>query len=150
MSRSESLTSNSNNDLGQDHSKTSNDKSSTPLFVYDGGCPFCRYFAELSELHSGIQGLKICDGRSDQQLRRKLSGLGCDLRNGAVLMVGDELFHGAAAIQWLSARMQPSSELLAVLGTLMKSQKQSRIIYPFLLAARRLALAIKGLPLDPD
>jgi predicted DCC family thiol-disulfide oxidoreductase YuxK len=137
-------------DLVNEHSLSSNQKIPTPLFVYDGGCPFCRYFAELSELHSGIQGLKICDGRSDHQLRRKLSGLGCDLRNGAVLMVGDELFHGAAAIQWLSARMQPSSELLAVLGTLMKSQKQSRIIYPFLLAARRLALAIKGLPLDPD
>ena len=144
------MTSNPVDDLGNEHSLSSNQKIPTPLFVYDGGCPFCRYFAELSELHSGIQGLNICDGRSDHQLRRKLSGLGCDLRNGAVLMVGDEIFHGAAAIQWLSTRMQPSSELLAVLGTLMKPEKQSQFIYPFLLAARRLALAIKGLPLDPD
>ena len=28
-----------------------------PVLVFDGGCPFCRHFAELAELRSGIPGL---------------------------------------------------------------------------------------------
>ena len=37
----------------------------TAVLVFDGGCPFCRHFAELSELRSGIAGLEIRDGRAD-------------------------------------------------------------------------------------
>ena len=44
----------------------------TLALVYDGGCPFCRHFAELSELRSGIAGLEIRDGRADAELRRRL------------------------------------------------------------------------------
>ena len=43
-----------------------------PVLVFDGGCPFCRHFAELAELRSGIPNLAIRDGRSDHELRRQL------------------------------------------------------------------------------
>lgn len=121
-----------------------------PLLVFDGGCLFCRHFAELSELRSGIAGLQIRDGRSDHALRQQLSQSGYPLRDGAVLLVGDQVLHGAAAIQWLCARMTPSAALLQLLRPLLATPERARGVYPLLLLARRLALAVRGLPADPD
>lgn len=121
-----------------------------PVLVFDGGCVFCRHFAELSELRSGIAGLQIRDGRSDHALRQQLSQRGYPLRDGAVLLVGDQVLHGAAAIQWLCERMTPSDTLLQLLRPLLATPERARGFYPLLLLARRLALAVRGLPVDPD
>jgi len=124
--------------------------ATAPVLVFDGGCLFCRHFASLSELRGGIPGLLIRDGRADGPLRRDLERRGLKLRDGAVLMVGDQLLHGSEAIQWLCSRMTPSDALLALLAALLASPGRARRLYPLLLLARRGALALRGLPLDPD
>lgn len=121
-----------------------------PILVYDGGCPFCRHFAEFSELRGGIPDLKIRDGRSDGPLRQALNARGCPIREGAVLIHGDELLHGAAAIQWICARLEPSAGLLKLLGVVFTDSGRASRLYPLLLLARRLALGLKGVPVDPD
>lgn len=120
------------------------------MLVFDGGCPFCRHFAELSELRSGIPGLQIRDGRSDQALRATLASQGFSLRDGAMLLDGERVLHGAEAIQWLCARMEPSAALLRLLAPLLAAPRRARRVYPLLLLARRAALAVRGLPVDPD
>lgn len=121
-----------------------------PLLVFDGGCPFCRHFAELSELRSGIPDLRLCDGRADHALRRSLASRGFHLHNGAMVLEGSRVLHGAEAIAWLCRRMQPSAALLRLLAPLLAEETRARRIYPGLLLGRRLALAWRGLPLDPD
>jgi predicted DCC family thiol-disulfide oxidoreductase YuxK len=130
------------------HSPLSPDAA--PLLVFDGGCPFCRHFAALSELRGGIPGLRLCDGRRDHALRRDLADQGFPLSRGAIVLEGGRIHHGAAAIQWICARMAPSSPLLALLTPLFADPVRARGIYPLLLGARRLALALQGLPEDPD
>ncbi len=120
------------------------------LLVYDGGCPFCRHFALVSELRGGVSGLQIVDGRADSALRRHLSHQGLNLAEGAILLEGDQAWHGAEAISRLCAQLQPSDPLLALLRTLFRNPQRSRLGYPLLLAARRVALALQGLPLDPE
>ncbi len=120
------------------------------LLVFDGGCVFCRHFAELSELRSGIPGLQIRDGRSDHALRRQLEQRGVLLRDGAIVVADDQLLHGAEAIAWLCAQMRPSAPLLELLVPLLATPQRSRRLYPLLLLARRAALALRGLPLDPN
>ena len=83
--------------------------------IYDGGCPFCRHFALRSELTSGIPDLEIRDGRSEQALRQTLRRRGMNLANGAVLLEGDQAWHGSAAIAELSRRMEPGDPLLQLL-----------------------------------
>jgi predicted DCC family thiol-disulfide oxidoreductase YuxK len=122
----------------------------TPLLVFDGGCPFCSHFASLSELRGGIPGLRLCDGRRDHGLRRQLRAQGVDLARGAIVLEGGRIHHGAAAIQWICARIEPSGPLLAVLAPLFADPGRARGLYPLLLAARRLALSMRGLPEDPD
>jgi hypothetical protein len=103
--------------------------------VYDGGCLFCRSFALRSELLCGLPDLKILDGRADDALRRTLEARGMRLADGAVLM---------------SRRMQPSDPLMMVLRDLFRDRSRAEALYPGLLLARRLALGLRGLPVDPD
>ncbi|PSB36127.1 DCC1-like thiol-disulfide oxidoreductase family protein [Cyanobium sp. Candia 9D4] len=118
--------------------------------VYDGGCPFCRHFALSSELRGGIPHLQIVDGRADAALRGALLARGLPLAQGAVLLQGERAWHGAEAVRQLCTLMRPSDPLLQLLVPLFDAPTRSRRLYPLLLAARRLALALKGLPLDPD
>lgn len=120
------------------------------ILVFDGGCPFCRHFAELSELRSGIPALQIRDGRSEHRLRRELLQRGFPLADGAILLEGDRVFHGAAAIERLCTLMKPSAALLQLLAPLMGTPRRSAGLYPLLLLGRRIALALRGLPVDPD
>ena len=121
-----------------------------PVLVYDGGCPFCSHFAVLSELRGGIPGLRIVDGRDAAALRHQLAARGFHLRDGAMLLQGEQVLHGAAAITWICGRLRPSAPLLQLLGPLFRGSERSRRLYPLLLLGRRLALALKGLPVDPD
>jgi predicted DCC family thiol-disulfide oxidoreductase YuxK len=130
------------------HSPLSPDAA--PLLVFDGGCPFCRHFAALSELRGGIPDLRLCDGRRDHALRRDLADRGFPLSRGAIVLEGGRIHHGAAAIQWICARMAPSGPLLALLTPLFVDPVRARRLYPLLLGARRLALGLRGLPEDPD
>ena len=118
--------------------------------IYDGECPFCREFALRSELKAGVPNLRIVDGRTDHNIRRELNALGLPLSNGAILIEGDQKWHGSEAIAELSRRMKPSDPLLRVLAKLFGDNQRSALAYPALLAARRLALATRGLSVDPD
>ena len=118
--------------------------------VYDGGCPFCRHFALRSELLGGIPDLVIRDGRSDHELRATLRTRGYNIRNGAVLMDGEQIWHGSEAIAMLCQNLTPSDPLLRILHGVFSDSRRANLLYPGLLAARQIALGVKGLPLDPD
>ena len=121
-----------------------------PVLVFDGGCPFCRHFAELCELRSRIPGLTIRDGRSDSDLRQQLAARGYHLADGAMLLVDSRVLHGSDAVAWVCSRMQTGDVLLQLLSRLMKSRQRARHVYPALLLARQTALGLRGLPVDPD
>ncbi len=118
--------------------------------VYDGGCPFCKAFALRSELKGGIPDLLIRDGRLDHGLRNDLCRRGFNLSEGAVLMDGDQIWHGSEAISILCGELKPSDPLLTLLNRVFQNSKRASFLYPGLLAARQLALRLKGLPVDPD
>ena len=122
-------------------------EESTLTFVYDGECPFCNHFAELLELKSKINNIKIIDGREDPVLIRDLFIKGYDLDNGAILLKDEDIFHGAEAINTVCKLIkEPSSKLLGILSSTFKSSLRTRFIFPFLVRARRLALISKGIP----
>ena len=121
-----------------------------PLLIFDGGCPFCAHFALASELRSGISNLVIADGRLNHDLRLALAERGYYLANGAMLLAGGQILHGSAAIQWICQRMNTSDPLLKMLSRLLARPQRADNLYPLLMLARRLALALKRLPVDPD
>ena len=129
--------------------KILNQKIDTPCFIYDGSCPFCRYFAEMSELKGGIEGLQIKNGRSELPLLRELASRGYSLNKGAILIIGQDLFYGDAAIHWVCSKMQPSPALLKLLSITFSSSSRAKVIYPLLLLIRRLTLFFQGISFAP-
>ena len=116
-------------------------------FIYDGECPFCNHFAELLELKSKINNISILDGRKNHKLISLLLEKGYDIDKGAILLKGDKIFHGAEAINYICKQINnPSGNLLKLLSKIFKSTKNTNLLFPFLIRARRFALISKGVP----
>ena len=116
-------------------------------FIYDGECPFCNHFADLIELKSKINDIHILDGRKNLNLIKSLLQKGYDIDKGAILLEGDNILHGADAINRLCKQIKnPSNSLLYLLSKLFRSQKRTKLIFPLLIRARRFALISKGVP----
>ena len=117
------------------------------LFIYDGQCPFCNKFAELLELKSGLRNISVVNGRGNLALLNNLYEKGYDLDNGAILMKGDEILHGAKALNWICSQMEePSDSLLYILKVIFKSRDRANITFPLLILARRITLFFIGVP----
>ena len=116
-------------------------------FIYDGECPFCNHFAELLEIQSNVENLKIIDGRKNLELINSLLIKGYDIDKGAILLKNDDIFHGSEAINTICKQIKnPSNNLLKFLSGLFKSNTRTKIVFPFLIRARRFALISKGVP----
>ena len=116
-------------------------------FIYDGECPFCNHFAELLELKSKMNKISILDGRKNPKIINSLLEKGYDIDKGAILLIDDDIFHGAEAINRICNQINnPSGNLLKLLSNIFKSDKRTNLLFPFLIRARRLALIAKGVP----
>ena len=114
--------------------------TSNYTFIYDGECPFCNHFAELIEIKSKLNNIKILDGRKNLTLIKYL------LDKGAILLKNEDIFHGADAINTICKQIDnPSSSLLLLLSRVFKSNKRTNLIFPLLVRARRFALISKGI-----
>ena len=113
-------------------------------FIYDGECPFCNHFAELLELKSELNNLKIVDGRKNLKLITSMFEKGYDIDKGAILLKDGDILHGADAINTICNQIiNPSSNLLKLLSSVFKSNKRTKLMFPLLLRARRFALISK-------
>jgi len=120
--------------------------TSNYTFIYDGECPFCNHFAELLEIKSKLNNIKILDGRKNLTLIKSLLDKGYDLDKGAILLKDEEIFHGADAINTICKQINnPSSSLLLILSRVFKSNKRTNVIFPLLVRARRFVLISKGI-----
>tara|TARA_B100001109_G_C18600855_1_gene352365 strand:+ start:168 stop:548 length:381 start_codon:yes stop_codon:yes gene_type:complete len=119
--------------------------ASNYTFIYDGECPFCNHFAELLEIKSKVNKLKILDGRKNITLINSLLERGYDLDKGAILLKDEEILHGADAINTICKQInKPSSSLLSLLSKVFKSNKRTKVLFPLLVIARRFSLIAKG------
>ena len=70
---------------------------------------------------------------------------GYDIDKGAILLSGDDIFHGAEAINTICNQINnPSGRLIKLLSIIFKSNKRTKLLFPFLIRARRFALVSKG------
>ena len=114
------------------------------IFIYDGECPFCNYFAELLELKSNIPNLELKNGRETP--RELPDWYDMDIK-GAMLLKDNEILHGAKAINFICTQVNdPSDRLLEILRFVFASQHRTNSLFPFLLIARRISLLFKGVP----
>ena len=118
--------------------------TSNYTFIYDGECPFCNHFAELLEIKSKINNIKILDGRKNLTLIKSLLDKGYDLDKGAILLKDEDIFHGADAINTICKQINnPSSSLLLLLSKVFKSNKRTNLIFPLSSQSQKIRIDIK-------
>ena len=84
-------------------------------------------------------------GKKNLKIINSLLEKGFDIDKGAILLKGDEIFHGAEAINKICNQINnPSGKLLKLLSKIFKSDKRTNFLFPFLVRARRFALISKG------
>ncbi len=120
------------------------------VFIYDGECPFCKHFAELLELKSGISNIEFINGRENLNQLSSLLKKGYDLDRGAIILKGDEILYGPEAINWICTKInEPSDSLLELLRVIFTSKQRTNLAFPILVFARRILLTLKGITWKP-
>lgn len=104
---------------------------------YDGECPFCSAYVRMLNLRRAVGRVELIDARSGDPKVARLLRAGLDLDEGMAVRHGGRLFHGADAVQLLSALSDRG-----VMQVLLRSPRRAAILYPALRAGRRLTLRL--------
>jgi predicted DCC family thiol-disulfide oxidoreductase YuxK len=115
-------------------------------FVYDGECPICQTAARAFKIRKAVGTLHLVNARSDlaHPVLAEVNLAALDLDQGMVIKYGGTLYHGADALQMMALLGSNTGWLNRINALLFKNKTIARISYPFMRAARNLAIAIKG------
>lgn len=146
-----------------------------PTIVYDGACPFCRWYVQhlmLPNSDPNAAELLKLDARQHPRLVRQLAGAGIDINRDMVLLDGGCVYSGASALHRLAVlnncvtvgaldgnhgrsiglmdgtpgKRQTRSRVFGLYQALFRWQPAARIGYPLLRTARAAYLRLTGQP----
>ena len=118
----------------------------TIWFVYDGECPICHMAAEAFEIRKSVGTLQLVDAREDldHPVLAEVNAARLDLDEGMVIKYGDRLYHGADALNLMALIGSGHGWFNRLNAALFANKTLARISYPFMRAARNLAIRLKG------
>ena len=112
--------------------------------VYDGDCPLCKDYVGRLRLMETIGEIALIDARANTQAAQTYWDLGYDLDQGMIVASGKTIYQGAAAVTAL-ARLSSKNTLFNKLNHwVLAHAPLTRLAYPLMLLARRLALWLRG------
>ncbi len=114
------------------------------VVIYDGDCPFCRSYVYLAALRKVVGSLELVDARSGDPRVRDIQNRGFDLNEGMIAIVGNKIYHGADAVDLLSALSENRGPVAGLLSRVFGDPRRARKLYPYLKMGRRLALRLLG------
>ncbi len=114
------------------------------FLLYDGECPFCRFYARKSEFRAPDgRPLKLIDANRAPGLVADLRKHGCEAEEGMALVLEGKRYQGAAAMTALEA-MTGGGRLRRLAGWFASNPARARAVYPWLRRLRAAALWVKG------
>jgi predicted DCC family thiol-disulfide oxidoreductase YuxK len=124
----------------------SGDAAGDVWFVYDGACPICTMASQHWRLRETVGTLHLLNAReaAGHPLMKAIKDRGIDLDQGMVIAFQDSLYHGADALHVMALLGTRSSWFNRLNAFMFRSKTLSRLCYPAMRGARRLALALKG------
>lgn len=116
-------------------------------FVYDGACPICQTGACYYRPRPSAGRLHVVDGRTEKEhpVVKEIKEAGLDLDEGMVIKYRGRLYHGRKALHLMATLGEDMSFFNKVNNRLFRSAWRTDILYPYLKAARNLALKVKGI-----
>jgi predicted DCC family thiol-disulfide oxidoreductase YuxK len=114
------------------------------ILVYDGDCPLCNAYVSRMRLQKAAKQLELVDARQEPELVGQLERHGYRLDDGLLLNIGDQYFHGAAAMNVLALMSSRSGWLNRLNYHLFRSRRTANTLYPALVFGRRILLRLLG------
>ena len=112
--------------------------------IYDGECPFCSRYVNLLRLRDALGDLKLVDAREGGAVVKTVTDRGYDLNEGMVLLLEDEVFHGADCIHRLALMTTGASAFNRINAAIFRSKALSDVLYPVLRFGRNTTLRALG------
>jgi predicted DCC family thiol-disulfide oxidoreductase YuxK len=132
----------------QGNSSVTDLSSSKPeiWFVYDGECPVCATAASAFQVRKAVGALHLVNARTDlaHPALAEVNDARLDLDAGMAIKYGGRLYHGADALHLMALIGSEHGWLNRMNALLFRSKSVARGAYPFMRAARNLAVALKG------
>ena len=116
----------------------------TTSIYYDGDCPFCSKYVQLSRLRASVGRVDLIDLRSDTAARTRFAAQGLDPDQGMIVETEGGVFHGADAVQAISAMSSKSGFLNRLAATIFGNRLLATMLYPFMRAGRNATLFAMG------
>jgi predicted DCC family thiol-disulfide oxidoreductase YuxK len=115
-------------------------------FVYDGQCPICATAAAAFQVREAVGTLHLVNAREDAEhpVLGEVNAARLDLDLGMVIKYGGRLYHGADALQLMALIGSERGWLNRMNALMFRNRLVARFAYPFMRAARNLAIALKG------
>ena len=111
---------------------------------YDGDCPLCRSYVTRMRLKRSAGSVDLLDIRIHAADRQRLERQGYRLDDGMVVEVGGQVYHGAAAVHVLALLSSRSGSFNRLNYLVFRSRRTARLLYPPLVAGRRVLLVLLG------
>lgn len=112
--------------------------------VYDGDCPFCARYAALLRFKKAAGDVTMINAREHPEVVSELQSKGINIDKGMALTVDDRIYHGSDALHQVALMSSRSTLFNQFTAAVFKSKVLSKIFYPVLKAARRVALFVTG------
>ena len=114
------------------------------ILVYDGECPFCSRFVTLVRLRESVGEVCLVDARSQDPILAEIHNLGLNLDEGMVAKYANQFFHGDQVIHLVAMLSSRSGFFNRLMYWIFKSERRARLLYPFMVKGRNLALWFLG------
>ena len=118
--------------------------SAGPVIVYDGECPFCAAYVQMTRLRASAGPVRLVDARSDAPEVAEARAAGLDLDRGMVVKLDGRLYHGDAAMTALALLTTPSGGFNRAMRALFRRPALARVLYPPMVGGRNLTLRLLG------
>lgn len=107
-------------------------------FIYDGDCPICAYAAEALHIKQKFGSLSILNVReiSSDPLIDEINRRGLDLDEGMVIYLDSQFYYGKEALKFIARHGKNNNLLMLLFKSFFWSDKLSRLVYPWMSAAR--------------
>lgn len=121
------------------------------LIIYDGDCPFCRAYTRLLRLQQAAGGIILLNAREPDPRIHHYVALGYDLNDGMLVVIEDQIYAGAEAMQVLAACSSRSDLFNRLHHAIFSRAGLATRLYPALSLGRRLVLFLLGRsPISPS
>ncbi|MBN8535248.1 MAG: DUF393 domain-containing protein [Rhizobiales bacterium] len=124
------------------------EKTGEIWFAYDGECPICTYAAHALRIRESVGQLHLVDARVDTNhpLIQRINAERLDLDEGMVIQFGDQLYHGADALQVMALLGSKYGWFNRASALLFRSPRLARLAYPLMRGTRNLLIRLLGVP----